>query len=59
MRKYIDANIVYETKDMPKNEWLKARKEGIGGSDASSALGFNPYRSSISVYLEKVDYVSQ
>jgi len=56
MRKYIDANIVYETKDMPKNEWLKARKEGIGGSDASSALGFNPYRSSISVYLEKVDY---
>lgn len=49
MRKYLDANIIANTKDMPKDEWLKKRKCGIGGSDASSILGFNPYRSSMAV----------
>ena len=43
------------TKDMPKDEWLKKRKYGIGGSDASSILGFNPYKSSMAVYLDKID----
>ena len=55
MRKYLDANIIANTKDMPKDEWLKKRKCGIGGSDASSILGFNPYKSSIAVYLDKID----
>ena len=54
MRRYLDAIITHQTKDMTKEEWLKARKGGIGGSDASSVLGFNPYKSSISVYLEKI-----
>lgn len=55
MRKYLDANIIANTKDMPKDEWLKKRKYGIGGSDASSILGFNPYKSSMAVYLDKID----
>ncbi|CEP99633.1 YqaJ viral recombinase family protein [Paraclostridium sordellii] len=54
MRKYLDAIISHETKYMTKEEWLEARRGGIGGSDASSVLGFNPYKSSISVYLEKI-----
>ena len=57
MRKYLDANIIENTKDMPKNEWLIKRKCGIGGSDASSILGFNPYKSSMAVYLEKIDEI--
>ena len=57
MRKYLDACIVYETKDMSKEQWLEARKCGIGGSDAASVLGLNPYKSSVSVYIEKVDYI--
>ena len=57
MRKYLDACIVYETKDMSKEQWLEARKCGIGGSDAASILGLNPYKSSVSVYIEKVDYI--
>jgi putative phage-type endonuclease len=57
MRRYLDAIITNETKDMTKEEWLEARSGGIGGSDASSVLGFNPYKSSISVYLEKIHYV--
>lgn len=54
MRKYLDAIISHETKSMTKEEWVEARRGGIGGSDASSVLGFNPYKSSISVYLEKI-----
>src|SRR5699024_4812227 len=44
-------------KDMSKNEWLMKRKCGIGRSDASSILGFNPYKSSMAVYLEKIDEI--
>ena len=55
MRKYLDANIIENTKDMPKEKWLMKRKCGIGGSDASSILGLNPYRSSMAVYIEKID----
>lgn len=55
MRKYIDANIIYNTKNIKKEKWLEARKEGIGGSDASSILGLNPYKSAVSVYMEKID----
>ena len=58
MRKYLDAYVTHETKNMTKEEWLRARGAGIGGSDASSVLGFSPYRSSISVYLEKVHYAN-
>ncbi|MBQ3422053.1 MAG: YqaJ viral recombinase family protein, partial [Romboutsia sp.] len=56
MRKYLDANIIANTKDMPREEWLNKRRVGIGGSDASSILGFNPYRSSMAVYLDKIRY---
>ena len=55
MRKYLDANIIENTKDMPKDEWLMKRKCGIGGSDASSILGLNPYKSSMAVYIDKID----
>ena len=42
------------TKDMTHEEWLRARKEGIGGSDAGAICGLNPYRSAISVYQDKI-----
>ena len=54
MRKYLDANIIYNTKNISKEKWLKARKEGIGGSDAASVLGLNPYKSSMRVYMDKI-----
>lgn len=57
MRKYLDSYVIYETKDMSKFEWRKRRKEGIGGSDAAGVLGLNPYKSSISVYMDKIDEV--
>lgn len=41
------------TKDMSKDDWLKWRNLGIGGSDIAAILGFNPYRNAVSVWLEK------
>ena len=57
MRKFLEANITHNTKKMSKYEWLKERGKGIGGSDASSVVGLNPYKSSITVYLEKLNYI--
>ena len=57
MRKFLEANITHNTKKMSKYEWLKERGKGIGGSDASSVVGLNPYKSSVSVYLEKLNYI--
>lgn len=52
-RKYLDANIIADTKNMPKEEWLKHRQAGIGGSDASCIAGLNPWKSSIQLYMDK------
>lgn len=57
MRKFLEANVIYDTKKMSKYEWLKERGKGIGGSDAASVVGLNPYKSSVSVYLEKLNYM--
>ena len=34
-------------------EWLKFRQTGIGGSDASSIFGLNPYKSNVELWEEK------
>lgn len=52
-RKYLEAKIVADTKNMSKEEWLKHRQEGIGGSDASAIAGLNPWKSSIQLYMDK------
>lgn len=42
------------TTNMTHEEWLKERKDGIGGSDAGAICGLNPYRSPIAVYQDKI-----
>lgn len=39
---------------MNKEEWLKKRTRGIGGSDCACILGLNPYKSKIQLWEEKV-----
>ena len=36
-----------------RDEWLEARKNYIGGSDASAILGLNPWKSNIELWEEK------
>ncbi|WP_034645700.1 YqaJ viral recombinase family protein [Bacillus methanolicus] len=38
---------------MSREEWLKARKAGIGGSDAAAIAGLNKWKSPVAVFLDK------
>ena len=41
------------TKDLSRDDWLAVRKRGIGSSDAAAAVGLNPYKSQLELWLEK------
>lgn len=38
---------------MTREKWLEERKKGIGGSDAATILGLNPYKDNIKLWEEK------
>lgn len=48
---------VENSKDHDK--WLKARNMGIGGSDAGSIMGLNPYKSPFQLWMEKTGQINQ
>lgn len=45
--------VIANTKDLSHEDWLKIRKDYIGGSDASAVCGLNPWRSVLDVWMEK------
>lgn len=45
--------VVANTKDMPREEWLALRKQGLGGSDAAAAAGLDRWRSKYALWVEK------
>ena len=42
-----------KTNDMSREDWLTVRRRGIGSSDAASAVGLNPYKSALQLWMEK------
>lgn len=42
------------TRDMNREQWLEARRAGIGGSDAAAIVGMNPYSTPWSVWADKM-----
>ncbi|PKO31900.1 MAG: alkaline phosphatase [Betaproteobacteria bacterium HGW-Betaproteobacteria-7] len=42
-----------KTKELPREDWLAIRKQGIGSSDSAAAVGLNPYKSQLELWLEK------
>lgn len=42
-----------------KDEWLKLRKEGIGGSDLAAILGHSPFKNAKDIYKSKIEDVEQ
>jgi putative phage-type endonuclease len=42
-----------ETRTLSRNDWLEVRRTGVGGSDAAAAVGLNPYKSALELWLEK------
>ena len=47
MKRLVDVNKISH------EEWLKYRKMGVTGTDASSICGLNPFKSAIQVFLDK------
>ena len=42
-----------KTNELSREDWLTVRKGGIGSSDAGTAVGLNPYQSSLELWLIK------
>lgn len=40
-----------------REDWLSARKSGIGGSDIAAILGLSPFKSAVDVFLDKTGQV--
>ncbi len=50
----MQAKVFINTLNIDRNQWLKKRKIGIGGSDAAAVAELNPWTSPIAVYLDKL-----
>lgn len=46
-----------DTRGLDRDQWLEVRKGGIGSSDAAAAVGLNPYKSPLELWLEKTGRV--
>ena len=51
----MSAKILASTENMPYEDWLEYRKQGIGGSDASIVCGINRYKSPVELWMEKMN----
>ena len=55
----MSAIVLTSTDGMPHEEWLKWRRKGIGGSDASVVCGVNGYKSPMELFMEKTGQQAQ
>ena len=55
----MNANILVETEGLSKEEWLRYRKCGIGGSDVAAILGISKWNSAISLWLDKTNQTNE
>lgn len=55
----MNANILIETEGLSREEWLKYRKLGIGGSDVASLLGISKWKSEIELWLDKTNQTNE
>jgi len=53
VRRYAGAERIVDTKTLDRSSWLAYRKQGIGSSDAAAAIGLNPYKSQLELWMEK------
>ncbi len=47
-------NVLTPTANLPREEWLAYRRQGIGGSDAAAVLGISPFRTGVDLYYDKL-----
>lgn len=46
-------DVMVNTKNLTRNEWLDVRKCGIGGSDVAVICGLSKYKSTLQLWMEK------
>jgi putative phage-type endonuclease len=42
-----------KTQQLSREQWLNVRRGGVGSSDAAAAVGLNPYKSQLELWMEK------
>jgi len=52
-RRVTPTGVLVAPASTPREEWLRLRKAGIGGSDIAALLGMNRYTSPYELYLDK------
>lgn len=50
---YLDHCVEVLTRDADRDEWLRVRRQGIGGSDCSGVMGMSRYASPYTVWEDK------
>jgi len=50
--------VVTRTDILSHDEWLEARSKGLGGSDAGTILGTNPYKGRLELWLERTGRIT-
>ena len=48
-------HVVVETGDLPREEWLDYRRQGIGGNDVAGIMGISPFRTARDIYYDKLN----
>lgn len=51
------AAVLARTRGMTREEWLAARRQGIGSSDAAAVARLDPFKSPVDVWLDKTGQV--
>jgi putative phage-type endonuclease len=57
MKKQAALRLV-DTRTLDRTQWLEVRQGGIGSSDAATAVGLNPYKSPLELWMEKTGRVA-
>lgn len=48
------ADVVVDTENLTREEWLDYRRRGIGGSDVAAIMGFSPFCTKRDLYYDKI-----
>lgn len=51
------SEILVNTKDLSREDWLKFRNKGIGGSDVAVICGLSKYKSPVELWMEKTGQI--
>lgn len=52
-RRHGQALRLVDTRALDRLAWLEIRRSGLGSSDAAAAVGLNPYKSQLELWMEK------